>query len=127
MANQLTALKTDYTRRRQTRRFKIALTGSYVNGTGEVLDFTNILNPEFQGNIAPGFFPPPALADFKVVRAPVGYGAEVVANGANTAPNNAFALKLFSAAGTELASGAYSAGVLADFVVLELNTSTFGG
>lgn len=125
MSNALTALKADYTRRRKVVRLKIALSGNYTNGTGEVLDFTNVANPQFHQN--PGLNSLPAdLGDFIVDRVPAGYSANIQPNPGGTTLANSYALRINSAAGVELATGAYPAALTGDFLTLEINVSTWG-
>ena len=61
------------------------------------------------------------LYEFKVVRAPAGFDAQINISTGATGWNNALILKLFSAPGVELAAGAYPAPILADSFDVELS------
>lgn len=119
-----TALAVEYNRRRRVLRLQIAFVGNYTPG-GDVLDLTAILNPNFQPNVGVSGFNIPALTNFKIARPVAGYGFEVVAGSAPAVLATAFKIKVFTTAATEFAAGAYSASLLADTLVLEIDTSTW--
>lgn len=125
MSVATTAITGDISRRKRTRRFKLVFTANYATG-GQLLDFSAVLNPSFLESATPGWFPAPSVDDFKIERMPAGYTGEIVA-GSGSTPANGIALKFFSVPGTELAAGAYSAAVLADYGIISLTTSTFAG
>ena len=102
------------------KRYKIALTGSYVSGgaigtPGETLDFTKILNPGYAARVRLPGAPAaklPANTDFHVVPNLSGFTGQVEQNA--TLPTTAnYALRLFGAGSgaatpAELASGTYA-------------------
>lgn len=114
--------KPNFTRRRKLIRFKVTPTGNYTTG-GDPLDLTAITNPKFEQN--PGFRSVPSLDDIYVVRAPAGYGAELVA-GTGTTLATALKLKVFTTANTELAAGAYPGALTGDSFLIEADVSTWG-
>jgi hypothetical protein len=83
--------------------YGITLSGSYVNGTGESINLLNASNPngyELNGQVPMGFTDEPTPR--VIVSNIQGYEASLSNYSAGT-----FTLKLYSAAGTELGSGAY--------------------
>ncbi|MDE2102634.1 MAG: hypothetical protein KGL39_35640 [Patescibacteria group bacterium] len=88
-------------------RFVANFTGSYVNGTGETINLFAAGNPN--GLELNGFLPPTTLVEVivDILAASLGgYGVGVSAYNAGS-----FVVTFYSAAGTELASGAYPAGI----------------
>jgi hypothetical protein len=87
--------------------FTITFSGSYVNGTGETINFLTAANPN--GLELSGFLPVNSV-DAGIPDTPgssvAGYGFGFAAYSAGSA-----VLKFYSAPGTELASGAYPAGI----------------
>lgn len=90
-------------RRRKRIRVNIVATGNYVTG-GDTLDLTATTNPNFLN--AAGFASLPT--DNEIVYLPGGYSAEFVPG--TTLANGK--IKVYSAAGTELAAAAYPAVLL---------------
>lgn len=121
MANVLQAKPAKRSRRVRTRVFKGTLSGAYVQfgaGVGEILDLTAATDPNFYNEPIGGIF---NLADHTaglyeavVTKAPAGYTAQLKLQAAPTGWNNAYTLRIFSAAGVELAAAAYPAAILAD-------------
>jgi hypothetical protein len=104
-----------------TRAYKGTLTGSYVqsNGTvGEILDPTSATDPNYYNEPIGGIFNladhTAGLYESKVTKGPAGYTAELKLNTAPTSWANAYALKIYSAVGVELAAAAYPAAILAN-------------
>lgn len=107
------------------RRYTVLPAGSYVNGTGETIDFTKALNPKFASRP----FPPqppggalPAASEAIVASTPGGYDAVLTQAGANPTLKN-FVLKYYTSGGTELGSGAYPAGLTAGNTIITVTTS----
>lgn len=102
--------------------FQCVLSGNYTNsggvgnaGTpGETLNFNGAANPlklarfKLPQPLA-GKLPP--NTDIRVTRVPAGYDAQVEQNAANPTAAN-YVLRIFTTGGTELAGGAYPAGLL---------------
>lgn len=94
-------------------RYQVALSGAYVqavrgSNVGEVLNLGNYVgkfDPE-QGWGLDG----PSVGSGKVTNPPAGYPAKIIPG----ADSQHWLLQIFSAAGVELAAGAYPAGILAD-------------
>lgn len=116
MANTLTALKPDYSRRRIKRRNKVTLTGNYATG-GEILDLSSVLNPTFQPQS--NFGTVPAIEDMQVINVPSGYQAQIVAGSGSTL-GTAFNLMFFTTAGAQLAAAAYPAALTAAANTIEI-------
>ena len=110
MANSLTALTPDATRRRIIRRNQMVVTGSFPGATGEPLDLSNILNPNWVQNSNYGTVP--SLADIQIVNIPGGYDANIIA-GTGTTLATAFAVVFYTTAGTILPTAAYPAALTA--------------
>ena len=119
----------------ETFRYKLALSGSYVNGgaigtPGETLNFTSILNPSYAARPRlPGPTGAPLTPNtrFRVI-CPGGFTGQVEQNA--TAPTNAnYALRLFgggsgNAQPTELSSGTYAsvgAALTASPIIIEVD------
>jgi hypothetical protein len=105
MAVALAVVSVDNTRRKKRITYKTTFSGNYATG-GDTIDFTAATDPNFKNARIPSV--PPELIE--VNGNPGGHGAEGVVG----AGNNNSKIKLFSAAGTELAAAAYPAGVLAE-------------
>lgn len=117
----LTALGSSNTRREKTIKVAAApLAGTYVVG-GLALDLTTITDPTFQGSCFPGQVP----TRIQIENAPAGYSAEIVA-GAGVTLATAFALKIFTAPGTELTAIAIPAALVADSFLLVLFGPNWG-
>ncbi|HUX66385.1 MAG TPA: hypothetical protein VMV31_02735 [Terriglobales bacterium] len=103
MAIASSLVSIDVTRRKVRRTLNLALSGNYATG-GDTLDLTATTNPNnFEGAKAFGRVP----AVYGVENAPDGYSAEIVAGAAL----NNWKVKWFTASNTELAAGAYPAGL----------------
>ncbi|HVA62318.1 MAG TPA: hypothetical protein VNF74_01235 [Terriglobales bacterium] len=101
IASALTSI--DVTRRKVRRTLNLTLSGSYATG-GDTLDLTATTNPNnLEGAKAFGRVP----TVYAVANLPDGYGAEIVAGAAL----NNWKMKWFTASNTELAAGAYPAGL----------------
>lgn len=127
MPNTLITKPTQRSRRSTTRCYRGVLTGAYVQNAGaagEVLNFTAATDPNFLASPIAGLLDVNAinakLYEFKVVRYPGGYPAELNLSTGATSWANALILKIFSAPGVELAAAAYPAGILADSFDVEL-------
>lgn len=106
------------------RRYTVLPAGSYVNGTGETIDFTKALNPKYLPRPLPPQPPGgslPTETEAIVAKTPGGYDAVLLPAGASPTLKN-FNLKFYTSGGTELGSGAYPAGLLAN-TVLTVTTS----
>lgn len=128
MPNTLILKPSRRTRRVTTRCFSGALTGAYVlnaGAAGEVLNLTTATDPNHLAEPIAGLLDLGAinakLYEFKVVRPPAGYGAEINVSTGATSWANALILKLYSAPGVELAAAAYPAAVLADRFDIEIS------
>lgn len=127
MANQLTFLGSDRAPGPFfIKRYKCTVSGSYVNGAaigvpGETLSFNTAINTALRaraklptaaaGRLVPNI-------DFKVVRNPEGYIAQIEQNATSPTPNN-YVMRIFAAGSgaanpVEIASGAYLAALIAD-------------
>jgi hypothetical protein len=129
MPNTLIIKPARRTRRVTTRVFRGVLTGAYVlnaGAAGEVLNLTTATDPNYTNDGVRGIFDPAAATakvyEAKLVRPPAGYTGEINLSTA-AAPTwaNAFILKLYSAAGVELAAAAYPAPILADSFEFEIS------
>ncbi len=101
IASSLIAL--DPTRRSVRRTLALAFSGNYPTG-GDALDLTATANPNgFEG--AHAFSLNPAV--YGVRNVPDGYTAEILPGAAP----NAWKVKWYTASNTELAAGAYPAGI----------------
>lgn len=109
MATQLTANEVQNSRRTKTIEFQLALSGNFPGAAGDPVDFTNVLNPKFLQGVFPGEVPgnPPIVENM-----PDGYDANFIP-GTGTTLQTAWALVVYSTAGTLLATGAYPAGLTA--------------
>lgn len=113
MANVLTVAAVSRMLEQRLIRYKVALTGSYVQAvrganTGEVLVLSGATgkwdSEQYWGLTGPN------ASSARVVNPPAGYGAKIIPG----ADVQHWLLQLFSSAGTELVAGAYPAGILAD-------------
>lgn len=117
----LVALGSSNTRRGKTIKVSAApIAGTYIPG-GLPLDLTTITDPTFQGSCFPGKVPD----SIQVENSPAGYSAEIVA-GAGTTLATAYALKLFTAPGTEMTAIAIPAALVADSFLLALFGPNWG-
>lgn len=111
MANQLTVLGSNPMFKQRRIRYGLTLAGLYV----QAVPGSNVGEVLIPGN-AVGKFDPEQYWGFQgpthgEVSQPIqGYGAQIVPG----ADSQHWLLRLFSSPGTELAAGAYAAGVLAD-------------
>lgn len=113
----MTATLVDYadSNRRQTLSYTIAMTGSYTTG-GDSVNLLTALNPNGipkEGPITPPSVPP-KMFDINAS----GFYAQL------KTPNPAvptYTIQWFNPAGTEVAAGAYPAGVLAATILLDLS------
>jgi hypothetical protein len=110
----------DFTRRR--RRVSLALTfsGSYATG-GDTLNLTTVTNPSFLS--AAGFSTIPTTTDVSFRNGAGGYDFDFVPG--TTLANSK--IKLFSAANTELAAGAYNAALTGDTLNIEISIPVYRG
>ncbi len=105
MAIAMTITSVDISRRRKSVHVQAALSGNYAAG-GEPVDLTTLANPQMiqdgqlRGNPVLGV----------IEKYPAGSLAELIPG---ATPKTWF-LKVFSAPGTELAAGAYPAGIAGD-------------
>jgi hypothetical protein len=120
MANTLTALTPDVTRRRIIRRNQVTLTGNFPGAAGEPLDLSNILNPNWVPNSNYGTVP--ALADMEVYNVPAGYDAAIIA-GTGTTLATSFALVFYTTAGALLPTAAYPAALTAAAAQIQIRTT----
>lgn len=81
---------------------------------GDTVDLTKLTNPNNIGDAAIGF--PGTIKIWEVIGTPAGYNAKLVPGAAL----NTWRLRVFSAMGTELATGAYPAAILADVFTIRL-------
>lgn len=111
MANTLTIKQSGLVWKQKRVRYNLALSGLYVqavpgSNVGEVLIPGNAVGKydpdQYWGYEGPSFG--------NATQPPQGYGAQILPG----ADSQHWLLRLFSSPGTELAAGAYSAGVLAD-------------
>ncbi len=117
---------TDISRRKKHVYLQDTLSGNYTQG-GDVIDLSNIANPGFRPGVPLGKVPD--LNDCFVNTVPGGYSAQIVANAnAPATPTlaNAYALKVFSGPGTELAAGAYPTALTSSPLSYELVASPWG-
>ena len=120
MANVLSVLRCSVMNQTKTLTLGVQLSGNYVNGTGETINLTAVTNPKQINNGSVGY--PGNITEYEVINCPLGYEA-VLTKGANLTNWN---LKFeYTGAGAntvlnELASGAYSAALLAGPVNLRL-------
>lgn len=108
MANQLTVLNVSPMFKQKRVRYGLVLSGVYVQAAngGEILNLNGAA-----GNFDPGQFwgyTGPKYGD--PTQPPAGYTAQILPG----ADGLHWVLKVFSAAGQELAAGAYPAAILAD-------------
>jgi hypothetical protein len=124
MAVAITALKPLPSRRNIQKRYSLALTGNYATG-GVALDLSTILNPSFYEAVNFGGPGLPALSQFSVV-APAGYEVEVVSSGVGS-PTLAtgFLLKFYTTAATEVAAGAFPAGLTGSPTYLTVSVNSY--
>jgi hypothetical protein len=130
MANAIVVKPARRSRRVTARTFKVTLSGNYVQAVpatpaGEILNLTGATDPNFLDDGVGGLYDAGAhaagLFETRVTRFAGGYPAELVRNthaGATWA--NAYILKIFSVAGTELAAAAYPAGITGDTYEIEV-------
>lgn len=117
----LTAVSSSNSRRQKTIKINAApLAGNYVVG-GLAIDLTTITDPQFQGSCFPGKVPD----RIQIENCPDGYSAEIVP-GAGTTLATAFALKIFTAPGTEMTAIALPAALVADSFLLALYGPNWG-
>lgn len=114
MPNQLTVVSERRGLRYRALRYRVALSGLYVQATrlqdvGEVLKLENALNPY---NIPQAFWgnEGPSPTGGTVINPPKGYPSKILPG----ATVGHFLLQMFSGVLTELAAGAYDAAVIAD-------------
>lgn len=116
MALASTVTVVDITRRRKRKTIQVTPSGNYVAG-GDTIDLTATTNPSFLAGAGFGSVPKRYIA----CRAPGGYTAEYIP-GATLATCK---VKYYSAAGQELAAGAYPAALTGDVTEVELSTALY--
>jgi|GEM_PF-4122352 len=117
----LVAAGSSNSRRQKTIKVTAApLAGNYVVG-GLALDLTTITDPNFLGSCFPSKVPD----SIQVENCPDGYSAEIVPGAGNTLAT-AFALKIFTAPGTEMTAIALPAALVADSFLLALFGPNWG-
>lgn len=113
MANTLAVAASSRMLEQRLIRYKVTLSGSYVqavrgSNVGEVLNLNTATgkydSEQFWGLTGPNGSSP------RVINPPAGYGAKLIPG----ADGTHWLFQLFSSAGTELAAGAYPAGITAD-------------
>lgn len=102
--------------------FRLAFSNSYSTG-GDTLDLTAVANLFPSGTLVYAFIDGNGTGTQQ--SASGGYYVVIGNQGAGTALN-AFKVKIFAAAGTELAAGAYPAAVTGDYVVLSTQWRKLG-
>lgn len=114
------------------KRFTCTLSGSYVQGlaigvAGETLAFNSATNtvkgarPKIPNGGATGQLVP--ATDIEVSAVPNGYAAQVELNAVSPTAAN-YVMRIFSSSGTELAAGAYPAGLTGAPMVIEVAVPT---
>jgi hypothetical protein len=106
----------DYSRRRKVITLGVTFSGSYTTG-GDTLDLTATTNPKYFVAAKFGTIP----VEFVVCNDAGGCGFEWVPG--TTLANGK--VKVFSAANTELAAGAYNAALTGDTLILELSVKSW--
>jgi hypothetical protein len=110
----------DYTRRKKKLVIALTFSGSYSTG-GDTLNFTTMTNPSFVANANVAKIP--SVADVVFQNGAGGYDFDFVPG--TTLANSK--IKIFSAANTELAAGAYNAALTGDTLNVEINRPIYGG
>ena len=111
MAIALKTTHVDKSMRKRSITVEGTLSASYVNGTPITIDLTTVTNPKLLSAGKPMGNPTRGI----LVHVPAGFTGQLVQG----ATMKTWGLTLYSASGTELASGAYPAGLTANPIVFE--------